>query len=382
MSLPMLRTSERASFKRCPLAWDWYWNQGYRKGGRAPNALWFGTGVHLALADWYLPGTKRGIDPRETWAKYCQEEIRAVKVEKVNALTDEALQEWTDARDLGDHVFGHYLEVYGNDEQWDVIAREQTFGVRVPHPVNRGVAITDLRGTFDGVYRDLETGQIKLMEHKTSSAMRTGHLTIDDQGGTYCTVSTFTLRKQGLIGPKEIVEGITYNFMRKGYKDERPKTATGLHTNLPTKQHYADAFLSSKDPAVIEVIGAADLNEKRLLKMTLVQLQASAEKYGMTVLGDISKMQPLPYFDRPWVERSRKEQLAILKEIGAEAMSMARFRSGEQPMYKTPRYDCEHGCDFFAACEVRSSGGDYKDLLEQLYAKEDPYADHRKSAGE
>lgn len=382
MSLPMLRTSERASFKRCPLAWDWYWNQGWRRGGKSPNALWFGTGVHLAFADWYIPGAKRGIDPRETWAKYCREEIRAVKVDRVNPLTDEQELAWTDARDLGDHVLGHYLERYGNDESWDVIAREQTFGVRIPHPVAHGAAITSLRGTFDGVYRDLEDGLVKLMEHKTSSNMGTGHLTIDDQGGTYCTVSTFTLRKQGLIGPKDIVEGITYNFIRKAYKDDRPKNEKGLHTNLPEKKHYVEAFLGSSDPAVIEAVEQHDLNEKRLMKLTLAQLSASAEKYGLKVLGDVSKTQPLPYFDRPWVERNRREQLMILKDIGSEALAMSRFRSGEQPIYKTPRYDCEKFCDYFEVCEVRSSGGDYKDLLEQLYHKEDPYADHRKSAGE
>lgn len=376
----MLRTSERATFKRCPLAWDWYWNQGWRKPGAAPNALWFGTGIHLAFADWYLPGTKRGIDPRETWEKYCKDEIRAIKVSKADLAGGDDLQEWTDALELGHHVLGHYLETYGHDESWEVIAREQTFGVKIPHPRIKGRAITDLRGTFDGAYRDLLDGRIKLMEHKTAATIRTGHLTLDDQGGTYCTVSTFSLRKQGLIGPKEIVEGTTYNFLRKAYKDERPVNEQGLYTNLPKKAHYVEAIWGSKNIELQTALLGRTV--RQIEKLTIPQLEAVAKKYGLTVLGDVSKTQALPYFDRPFIERTRREQVGTIKRIGAEALAMERFRSGEQPMYKTPRYDCEKFCDFFSVCEVHEAGGDYQDLLEQLYVKEDPYADHRKSAGE
>lgn len=379
-TLPMMRVSERASFKKCPLAWDWYWNQGWRRRGRTPNALWFGTGMHLALADWYLPGVKRGIDPRETWAKYCSEEIRAVKVDKVNPITGEALQEWTDAQDLGDHVLGHYLEVYGEDESWDVIAREQTFGVKIPNPVDKTRAITRLHGTFDGVYRDLEDGKVKLMEHKNYATLSDEHLSLDDQGGTYCTVSTFTLRKQGLIGPKEHVVGITYNLIRKAYKDERPRTADGLYTNKPTKAHYIEALWNSDNPGLKQALLGRTV--RFLEKLTIPQLAASAEKYGIVVIGDVSKTQQAAYFDRPFIKRTWREQRGQIDRIGAEAMAMARFRSGEQPMYKTPRYDCKRFCDFFEVCEVHENGGDTSDLFDALFDKHDPYADHRKSIAE
>jgi hypothetical protein len=379
-TLPMMRVSERASFKKCPLAWDWYWNQGWRRRGRVPNALWFGTGVHLALADWYLPGTKRGIDPRETWAKYCSEEIRAVKTEKVNPVTGESLQEWTNAQDLGDHVLGHYLEVYGEDESWDVIAREQTFGVKIPDPKDKGRAITRLHGTFDGVYRDLEDGKVKLMEHKNYASLGTDHLSLDDQGGTYCTVSTFSLRSQGLIGPKEHVTGITYNLLRKAYKDERPKNADGLYTNKPQKVHYIEALWNSDNPDLRVALLGRQI--RFLEKLTLAQLAASAEKYGIVVLGEVSATQQSPYFDRPFIKRTWREQRGQIDRIGAEAMAMARFRSGEQPMYKTPRYDCKRFCDFFEVCEVHENGGDTADLFDALFDREDPYADHRKSIAE
>lgn len=381
-TLPMLRVSERASFKKCPLAWDWYWNQGWKRRGRVPNALWFGTGVHIALADWYLPGTKRGIDPRETWAKYCSEEIRAVKTDKVNPVTGEALLEWTNAEELGTHVLGHYLEVYGEDESWDVIAREQTFGVKIVHPLDKGRTITRLHGTFDGVYRDLADGKIKLMEHKNYASLSADHLTLDDQGGTYCTVSTFSLRAQGLIGPKEFVKGITYNLIRKAYKDERPRNAEGLYTNKPQKAHYVRAILDSDEKLIRDAVEINGLTEAKLMKFTIPMLAASAEKYGLTVLGDVSATQAAPYFDRPFIKRTWREQRGQINRIGAEAMAMERFRSGEQPMYKTPRYDCKRMCDFFEVCEVHENGGDTSELLDALFDQHDPYADHRKSIAE
>jgi len=51
--VPILRTSERRSFKRCPQQWAWAWRQGLRPNGFTANALWFGSGIHLALAERY-----------------------------------------------------------------------------------------------------------------------------------------------------------------------------------------------------------------------------------------------------------------------------------------------------------------------------------------
>ena len=66
----VLRTSERKQFKEC----QWKWERNYvdRLQNKYDNgtALWFGTGIHLALEKYYIPGTERGADPVETWTQY------------------------------------------------------------------------------------------------------------------------------------------------------------------------------------------------------------------------------------------------------------------------------------------------------------------------
>ena len=65
--LPLLRQSERAQFKRC----NWAWYQSYVLGlqplSEQKDAAEFGTMFHVALAEYYIPGTERGPHPAETW---------------------------------------------------------------------------------------------------------------------------------------------------------------------------------------------------------------------------------------------------------------------------------------------------------------------------
>ena len=73
MSDVMLRTSERNLFKRCQWAWERNYIDRLENANRFSPALWFGTGIHLALEKWYIPGAERGVHPVETWKAYCDE---------------------------------------------------------------------------------------------------------------------------------------------------------------------------------------------------------------------------------------------------------------------------------------------------------------------
>src|SRR3954470_17385042 len=58
-SLPLLRTSERNDFKRCPWLWLQTWDKGLTTV-KTPTWSWFGTAIHAALEVRYKPGKKRG----------------------------------------------------------------------------------------------------------------------------------------------------------------------------------------------------------------------------------------------------------------------------------------------------------------------------------
>lgn len=361
--LPLLRTSERISFRRCPMRWWWGWREGLKPQGPPNDKLWFGQGIHLALAFWYIPGQKRGTDPRVTWRKFVGEDIAYIRTEYSEKYDPSVYEE---AGTFGEELLTNYLDHYGNDRTWYVLAPEQQFEIVIVDP-DTGRPVVRLFGTFDGVYRDLDDGCLKLMEHKTAAQIYTGHLALDDQGGTYLTVANSVLRSQGLIKPREHITEITYNFLRKGKKDERPVDSEGRATNKPTKAHYVQAL--------------AGHTTQSLDKLKLDDLVEMAGKRGVTVLGEVSKDQPTPLFRREPVTRTRAEQRSQLERMAAEIKVMNDFRSGRRELYKNPTRDCSWDCDFYNMCELHEGNPD--DAIEfrnAVYRVEDPYKDHRKTA--
>lgn len=356
--IPMLRTSERISFRRCPQRWWWGWREGLKPQGPPNDKLWFGAGIHLALALWYKPGQKRGIDPRVTWRKFVGEDIAFIRTEFGDKYDP---MKYEEAGTFGEDLLTNYLDHYGNDRTWHVLAPEQQFEIIVRDET--GKPVVRLFGTFDGVYRDLDDGCLKLMEHKTAAQIYTGHLALDDQGGTYLTVANSVLRSQGLIKPRENITEITYNFLRKGKKDDRPVNADGMATNKPTKAHYLAALPDISPGVKLEI------------------LAEHAKQRGLVVLGDVSKDQPTPLFRREPVTRTRAEQRSQLERIAAEVRAMNAYRRGTLDLYKNPTKDCSWDCEFYNMCELDEGNPD--DAIEfrnAVYRVEDPYKDHRKSS--
>lgn len=379
--LPLVRTSERASFKRCPQQWYWAWRKGLRPRGRLPDALWFGTGVHVALAEYYPPGKKRGPHPAETWETWADGEMRSIKIYAASSPnlygdSDEIIHEYTDAIELGRSMLERYVIHHKGDPSWDVIAREQPFGLMIPRRGTRREPFLRFHGTFDGVYRDLNTGYLNLMEHKTAAMISTRHLSLDDQAGGYLMAAMAALRRQGLIGENEYIRYIMYNFLRKALPDDRPQNADGEFLNRPLKAQYVQEIMAS------DIAVQLGLTHKQLNGYRVDQLAAAAKKYEIEVLGEVSKNQPPPYFERKAIERTKTERHRQLLRLQAEGESMDRFRTGEQPLYKTPRYDCHKFCAFFDLCEVDEAGGNTEEFAEAMYDVVDSYADHRKSTAE
>jgi hypothetical protein len=315
----IIRTSERQSLKRCPARWWWNWRKGL-----TPNAvdtkLWFGQGIHVALADWYLPGFDRGPAPAKTWLKFVRDEERYIK--NRNALIDE--NAWMDARNLGGRMLLAYVDHYGKDDDWDVIATEQMFEVTIKMPDGTPIIYT---GTFDGVYRDRKTGLLWLMEHKTASGLpHVGYLELDDQAGSYFAFAPIVLKQLGLMREDEKLEGIMYNFLRKGLPDDRP----------------------------VDELGRA-LNQD----------------------GSISKRQPTKLFMRHPVWRSERQRAKMIDNVISEAELMMAYRSNQLKITKTPTRDCQWDCSFFAMCQLHESGDDWQEYRDAMFKVRDPYSDHR-----
>lgn len=371
-SLPLLRQSERAVFKRC----NWAWYQEYVKGVRPiaspfQSAADFGTMIHVALAEYYVPGTKRGPHPAETFAKLAKDQVAAVRT--TDYTNDENVAKWEDFSMLGVILMERYVEHYQGDPHWDILDPERRFDVVIPDvrykPLvsekgKRGYRpIVTLVGTFDLCYRDLSDGRVKMVDHKTAGRLETHHLQLDEQASTYIAVATTALRHQGLIGPKESVVGMVYNFIHKvkPYKE-------------PLKDHYIKALNEAGWYDAEDASGKT----KPLDKFLKADLVAICEDEEIEVHGDPTDA---PLFLRHEVERTAKERQRQIVRISEEARVMGMVRSGELPLLKTPQKDC-NWCKFFDVCELDEAGDqaavDY--FIETTMKKHDPYFDHREGA--
>lgn len=332
-SIPLLRNSERHDFKRCPLRWHWRYQEQLVPIDFSTGPLVFGSLGHLALASWYVPGKKRGIDPRETWDKITKELWDAVKVEKF--VDDEIEGTWEDARLLGHLMLSNYLQHYGKDDHWQVLWVENQFKQNIPHPddlrkkQNNNGPIVKYVGTIDLVVRNHITDKIEYIDHKFMKTIEVDHLYIDDQNGGYLSIGTHELRQRGIIGPKEAVRVLVYNFLRKAKPDERPRNESGQYLN--------------KD-------------------------------------GSVSLRQPSSYFHRERIERTVQERNRQIERIGQEALVMQRFREKKLPIFKTPTRDCKWDCSYFDLCQIHESGADVDFAKNTMFRKEDPYLEYYEGA--
>ncbi len=320
----ILRTSERRDFKRCVWRWHMGWRQGLRPF-RDSNPLWFGIGVHEALANWYLLGKKRGPHPAETWRKYIKEEAK--RLSYIDWGTED--EKRVNLLDLGEEMMVNYVDHYGRDLHTSTIAIEQPFEVSVFDPDDPDVLLAIFAGTFDGVYRDLNTGELWLWEHKTAAAIQTNHLPMDPQASGYWLVADTVLREKQLIGPEEFISGIMFNFLLKKPRDTRARDENGLCLN--------------KD-------------------------------------GSVSKNQPAPLFQRVPVYRTPAERETQLQRIVDDLRVMRAFRGKDRlPLIKNQTKDCSWDCNFYKMCQLHEQGedGDWQAFRDVSYSRRDPYADHR-----
>ena len=389
MNPPMLRQSERGSFNRCKQRWWWDWREGLVPRSADLGPLWFGTGIHVALAAWYCgPGIKRGPEPGETWERYVADSVAYVKDMRPIG-DDERVAKYVDAAALGVIMLEGYRARYGRDEHMHVIAPELTGSTEIPWPkgqnlydVEEGDVMSVLAWTTDLVYRDLRNDWLAVEEHKTAKQISTRHLALDNQGGTYWAMATRSLRAKGLIKPKEVLRGIEYNFLRKSVPDDRPRDAEGYYVNKPVKADYVRALESHLSEARWGSEAEKEAEFARLKKLPLAGMEELAIANGLEVLGERSKIQPSALFERHMVHRTSVEQRTQLQRIQDEAFSMWPYRDGTMPLTKNPTKDCGWDCSFYQMCELQERGGNWENFKALTYRSQDPYADHRKSAEE
>lgn len=347
----LVRTSERGNFKRCRALWDWGYNQRLKPIQESP-ALRFGTLVHAALEDRYPKGKRRGEHPARIFERIYDANLKQAEQEWGTFADDE----WVDARDLGVFMLEGYVEEYGKDEEWEVLASEMTFQVPVyltddlleveeiaehvaiglldPAVLNGEEPLFYYVGTMDGVWRNRQDGGVRIIDYKTTKndAVKEGKgkLKLDEQGTAYWTWGCDWLINERILKARDLeaLDGMLYTFLRKAKRDDREKDAEGYYLN--------------KD-------------------------------------GSRSSKQPSPRFHRELVYRSESERMKARRRVVEEVLDMISIREGKAGAYKTPETGANGHCGWCPMrdiCELHEAGANWEDLRDLTMNIWDPYDAH------
>jgi hypothetical protein len=300
--------------------------------------LRFGSLIHLALRDYYRKGIRRGPHPAASFRQAYAREIEAQGEFGFRVQDLEEDEVWAEAGELGEAMLNHYVEHYGRDDEWDVIATEQPFRQLVSHPLS-GKPWFWYVGIIDLIARNRSTKKLHIWDHKTAKTIMVQYLSLDLQATGYWTFGLDWIYEHGLLKPNERPAGMIYNHLRKAFPDERPKDG--------------DGFALNKD-------------------------------------GSVSKKQPAPYFTRTPIFRDWNEREIAKVQVLAEFADIERLRAegrqtnGDPPIqaYKNQgQFTCP-GCWCFDFCELNEIGADWKEMRKLASKGWEPYEEHEVYAGE
>lgn len=232
-----IHNSDRSQFKRCRRYWDW---SSPTRTNLTPRAdihgvnpdLFFGTGIHYALEQWYQPGIKRDpVEAFKTWwnvqwrggtvteewlprvydlapkpVPYSTENMKDAGLISVDAIVGEGmsdhkslwvvrgledilpdpdLDEWEELLTLGIHMLEHYKEYAAIHDDFEVIVAEHDFSVPIwdyehdciltardlrEDSPNWGKELeVHARGRNDAVYVKIATEKLGIHDYKTTT---------------------------------------------------------------------------------------------------------------------------------------------------------------------------------------------------------------------
>lgn len=339
MELTVVRSGERMKFKRCEKAWFWAWRKGLVPRGARFGALELGTWIHAAFAIWYMTGFKR--DKAGLKSIFIVISQAAIILATEEGAPEHVIDEAWELQALGEAMMDAYQTKYGLDPEVEVITAEIPLEFTLVTELNprtekwEATAVHRLKP--DLVYAD-KAGDIWLMEHKTAKSIRTEHLVINDQGAPYAAMAERALKKSGVLGKRDEVKGVMYNFLRKQLPDLRPENAKGQKLN--------------KD-------------------------------------GSVSKKQPAPFFLRHPLILTREQKRRTLVRVATETQRIqattTALKSGHldpDDLQKTPHWSCPKHCDYWAMCIAEERGADIRFMEKTMFIRQDPYEYKEDSADE
>lgn len=184
--------SEIDAYRRCPLMWalayrdKWRIPEGDREEG---HALTKGTLYHDVMEIHYkgLQQIQRGAWSEEQGMDHIARGVAEL-------LWPQDGSDQSELQSLVWWMYQGYVEKYGKDSQWEILAVEVKFQARLKNPDGTPSKYL-LKGKLDLVVRDRKTGKIWIVDHKSGANLPDQmELDIADQFGLYA----WLLREAGI----------------------------------------------------------------------------------------------------------------------------------------------------------------------------------------
>jgi len=341
-----LSTTERQEFKRCRRRWDYSsFSRQSIEPKRPATALWFGTGIHYALAEYY----EKELDPGTAFEKWANEGIEAIR-ESQKGLWDDQLKELEDIRQLGVDMLDGYVtwasladfkEGTGFKE---VLLVEREFQVPIRDAEGNPLRFTDgagqiwechLVGRLDMIVQDFD-GRLWVLDHKTSKDKLDPEILImDDQMTIYLWAA------QQIFGVP--FEGCYYNVLRK------------------------------KVPRVPPVLKSGGLSQAKDIDTTYEVYMQAIEDNGLNPddyhkILDILQNKPNTFYQREKVRRNQHEIVIAGALLVGEAVDMLNAPY----IYPNPTWDCKWDCDYKELCLATNRNDDVEWLREAMFQTREP----------
>lgn len=348
----VIRTSDRNLFKMCRRRWSF---QSHMKKNLEPKAaqspLWFGTGIHFALEDYFDPTSQMPFKtPGEAFSTY----VKATQLQG----RQEMPYDWEEQVEMGvamlDYLHNHWLSTRNKLNTFifqGVPQLEVNF--QIPVPFNPKEHFPDspydnvlYSGTIDRVTIDDE-GKIWLVDYKTAKVMKASHFANDPQVTSYCWAAS------EMYPGYEIAGMIYWQFLKAVPKPPEPlksgkiSTSQNLKTSRPLYRQALIKRYKSVDQAPPDNIDY--LNN--------LAMRESTEQDA--------------YIRR---DKIHKNLHSLAAEGAKILLEMQDMLNPNLPLYPNATFMCPHMCPHYEECVSMDDGSDWKTQLEmstQSRAKSD-----------
>lgn len=408
-----LHNSDRGSFLRCRRVWDWSSptrnNLSLRADIHGVNTdLWFGTGIHWALEQYYAPGQAIRRDPVEAWTTWFDIQWRGGTVtsewlDRVYDLNPRAVLEehqWGNVesgdprkiyktwivrgledilpdadgdiydglRELGVQMMTFYKEYAEANDAFEVLVVEHDFSIPIwdyendcilkatdlrEHSPNYGKKLeVHNRGRMDAIWSK-PNGKIGVIDHKTSSRIDDDFfekLDSDEQVTSYLYAAEVEAKYYDLPYAGEEMQECIYNVLRKAFPQPPTVVRGGLFSvdrkNESCTYDMLTAWMQEQQPPVTY----DSLPEKHQNYVDWLQ-ELGAEQFII----------------RKNVRRNRHQLKAAGRLMYDQAMDML---APDVRIYRnmTNDYKCL-GCQFRAPCLAKDDGGDWEQLINDNFTR-------------